>query len=300
MEHAFDVPAQTIGGRTMVPLRLVLESVGYYLDWDGGTQTVLISSTPIGAPATAVEGISPHGRQAAEELLSRYLTIFQMPYIGWRDADTGNLYANIDVFNDGPAVPLAESGASPLVFFGGTSIESELWGGEIVRGFYFDGTAFDRNGNIIADTPFIMDFAYGGIAVIHAVFFSLYDFDNDGIPEILIGFQRVFHGVTWGHAYTYYKFYRFVDGAYRMEGLVPIGRYHQFLRDSQGNILISTDVQNMTCYSELYRINLDALRHFGVRHVDWGNDEPLTSIYPMIDLRNEITQSIRQSLGLAD
>jgi len=43
-----DVPAQIIGGRTMLPIRAVVESVGYYVDWDGATSTVIISSTPIG------------------------------------------------------------------------------------------------------------------------------------------------------------------------------------------------------------------------------------------------------------
>jgi hypothetical protein len=41
--HALDVPAQNIGGRTMVPIRLPLESVGFKLDWDNETNTVLIS-----------------------------------------------------------------------------------------------------------------------------------------------------------------------------------------------------------------------------------------------------------------
>ncbi|MCL2287304.1 MAG: stalk domain-containing protein [Firmicutes bacterium] len=41
--HMIDVPAQIIGGRTMLPLRAVLESVGYTLDWDGSTRTILIS-----------------------------------------------------------------------------------------------------------------------------------------------------------------------------------------------------------------------------------------------------------------
>jgi uncharacterized protein YkwD len=42
--HTLDVPAQIIGGRTLVPLRAILESVGYELNWDGSTQTVLIYS----------------------------------------------------------------------------------------------------------------------------------------------------------------------------------------------------------------------------------------------------------------
>ena len=52
--HALDVPAQIIGGSTMVPLRAVLESVGYYLSWDAGTRTVLISSTPFETPVAGL------------------------------------------------------------------------------------------------------------------------------------------------------------------------------------------------------------------------------------------------------
>ena len=41
---ALDVPAQIIGGRTMLPLRAVLESAGYRLDWDETTRTINIAS----------------------------------------------------------------------------------------------------------------------------------------------------------------------------------------------------------------------------------------------------------------
>ena len=53
ISHNLDVPAAIIGGSTMVPIRLPLESVGYYVDWNGATNTVVISSMPIqGAGAT--------------------------------------------------------------------------------------------------------------------------------------------------------------------------------------------------------------------------------------------------------
>ena len=39
-----DVPAQLIGGRTLIPLRLPLERVGYNVDWDGANRTVVITS----------------------------------------------------------------------------------------------------------------------------------------------------------------------------------------------------------------------------------------------------------------
>jgi len=44
VSHNLDVPAQIIGGRTMLPLRAILESIGYELDWDGNTRTVIIST----------------------------------------------------------------------------------------------------------------------------------------------------------------------------------------------------------------------------------------------------------------
>lgn len=48
--HMLEVPAQSIGGRTMLPIRAVLESVGYFIGWDNDTRTVLISSAPIVQP----------------------------------------------------------------------------------------------------------------------------------------------------------------------------------------------------------------------------------------------------------
>jgi len=44
--HALDVPAQNIGGRTLVPLRAILESMGYELGWEGATQTVSVYTPP--------------------------------------------------------------------------------------------------------------------------------------------------------------------------------------------------------------------------------------------------------------
>ena len=41
-----DVPAKIIGGRTLLPIRPVLESVGYEVDWDRTTRTVTIITPP--------------------------------------------------------------------------------------------------------------------------------------------------------------------------------------------------------------------------------------------------------------
>ena len=45
--HTLDVPAQIINERTMLPIRAVLESVGYYVSWDDRNRAVLVSSAPI-------------------------------------------------------------------------------------------------------------------------------------------------------------------------------------------------------------------------------------------------------------
>jgi len=57
-----DVPAQIIGGSTMLPIRFVLESVGYDLTWDSAANTVQISTdnpTPPDLPqyVTRNEGV---------------------------------------------------------------------------------------------------------------------------------------------------------------------------------------------------------------------------------------------------
>ncbi|MCL2376171.1 MAG: leucine-rich repeat domain-containing protein [Defluviitaleaceae bacterium] len=43
-EIPLDVPAQIIEDRTLLPIRAVLESVGYEVDWDGDTRTVLVTT----------------------------------------------------------------------------------------------------------------------------------------------------------------------------------------------------------------------------------------------------------------
>jgi hypothetical protein len=42
--YNLDVPAQIIDGRTMLPIRAVLESIGYYIEWNSATSTIEIST----------------------------------------------------------------------------------------------------------------------------------------------------------------------------------------------------------------------------------------------------------------
>ena len=45
-EFTLDVPAQIIGGSTVLPIRAVLEGLGYYVGWNAATNTVQISLRP--------------------------------------------------------------------------------------------------------------------------------------------------------------------------------------------------------------------------------------------------------------
>ncbi|MCL2388553.1 MAG: alpha/beta fold hydrolase [Defluviitaleaceae bacterium] len=70
-EFTLDVPAQIIGGRTMLPIRAVLESIGLYVGWDEQTSTVLISSLPISHDEIPqAEGLD---RAALEGLISTFM-----------------------------------------------------------------------------------------------------------------------------------------------------------------------------------------------------------------------------------
>ena len=59
--HTLDVPAQIIGGRTMLPIAGVLRAVGYDVGWDGATNTVLIGS---GATVTQATPTPPAAQEA--------------------------------------------------------------------------------------------------------------------------------------------------------------------------------------------------------------------------------------------
>jgi Copper amine oxidase N-terminal domain len=43
----FDVPPQIIDGRQMVPMRKLMETLGYEVSWNSGTQTAIWGSTSV-------------------------------------------------------------------------------------------------------------------------------------------------------------------------------------------------------------------------------------------------------------
>jgi hypothetical protein len=66
--HTLDVPAQIINGSTMVPIRSPLESVGYWVEWDSRSNTVIISGGPVMGLGGSVSAIST-GRESSYVIL---------------------------------------------------------------------------------------------------------------------------------------------------------------------------------------------------------------------------------------
>ncbi len=63
-----DVPADTVGGRTMVPLRFVSESLGADVKWSGATKTVVINSTGGTTPPTVDNTVPPPPQTGAPKI----------------------------------------------------------------------------------------------------------------------------------------------------------------------------------------------------------------------------------------
>lgn len=89
--HTLDIPVQIIADTTMIPLRAVIESIGYYLGWNAETRTVVILSAR--APMVALtfdDGPSPHTNRILD-VLERYnssATFFVLGYRTERHRDT--------------------------------------------------------------------------------------------------------------------------------------------------------------------------------------------------------------------
>jgi hypothetical protein len=90
--HTLDVPAQIINGRTMLPIRAVLESVGYFIGWDSGTSTVLISEQATTIAQNQEVAIISDANSGALITVSPYAN--QTGYISWDENWTVLLQAN--------------------------------------------------------------------------------------------------------------------------------------------------------------------------------------------------------------
>ncbi|MCL1986495.1 MAG: stalk domain-containing protein [Firmicutes bacterium] len=97
--HTSEVPAQIIGGSTMLPLRAVLEPVGFDLGWQAETQLITVTS---GTPQVAITPPTPQPTpQPSLEEVSEYVTI------GGREISTSVTQLELTFGNISDLTPLA-------------------------------------------------------------------------------------------------------------------------------------------------------------------------------------------------
>jgi hypothetical protein len=99
VNHTLDVPAQIIGGRTMLPIRAVLESVAYYVAWQDGR--VIVSANPI---ETAPEETAPMSGGDDIDIAVQQLSPYEMfaeVFRRYENANTPAQYAFHDLNSDG-------------------------------------------------------------------------------------------------------------------------------------------------------------------------------------------------------
>ena len=118
----------------------------------------------------------------------------------------------------------------------------------------------DRAGNLISDAPWIyrrhwetydpwINTTHEGYELYFVNYFMLFDFDDTGIPDIVMHFHQTFEGCYGG----FYRIFRYFDGEYRMLdavqyqpdgenwGWVLFGSSNSFFTDADGRIITFID-----------------------------------------------------------
>jgi len=188
--------------------------------------------------------ISAYGFQVAADFLRHFTSIFSG--ISW-------LYNSWDIESS-----ITES-AEQLIFIRCHATRHKIAIAKMPEIYFIQAYSsssyafFDRYGNSIIDAPWIYtqrfeSYRYGEyhISYTHhyADYFSLFDFDNTGIPDIIVHFSQTFEGCYGG----FYRLFRYVDGAYKMLeiaafsngeqlDMVSFGTSHEFFIDADDRVI---------------------------------------------------------------
>jgi len=183
----------------------------------------------------------------------------------------------------------------------------------VVDNFNWENSGvFDRDGNRLteADTPWVL---YG----LYATEFTLWDFDNDGMPDIRIEYSgNDDSGVM-------HSLFRFIDGEYRRVRIPNEwnnsgfsyywgdGFYHTYYLDSEGNLIehgvtsVGTWYNAITFDGRVATYNMLASTDFDatprvdapIPHYLPGTSNWLIPIQPLTALQSQIETNVRQRLG---
>ena len=220
-----------------------------------------------------IHTLTEEGIQLAADFLKEMWRLFDT-HVGWRDHATGELYVQIGVerelgawpgfsTNFEPNIPLADLPASVAVprFF--TNAEANVWGWERVEGPQFsrftwgweeDNTHLHGFYNVQGTrlTPpvlterrrseWVENLYIDGWTALDARSVYLFDFQDNGIPDILVNFG----GWLMNHSHVdgvggsggaEGVLFSYIDGAF--EPVMYVSHFStDFFRDTQGNVLV--------------------------------------------------------------
>jgi|GEM_PF-4062931 len=165
--------------------------------------------------------ISKYGIEVAVEFLSTFWSVFNRS-MSWYHEETGVFYSHRD--------PLTgvwiESDPSQLFYWGGYH-SADNW-----RFVEYNGRIFNALGYELTDVPFIRA-GDNPWFPLRASQFRLFDFDNSGIPDIVINFFALppdFEGCLQGVTSETLLF-RYHEGVYHKVGLMPNFSFSILLSD---------------------------------------------------------------------
>ena len=240
-----------------------------------------------------------------EDFLSEFLTIFDST-LGWKNLETSIFYVNIntspeDWFNP-IMVPVDEL---PLVSLGGTGRSGGESGFHITQ-FPLDGF-FNQDGELITEAPFVIPFGpYFSPAL--ATSFRLFDFDNDGVPEIVVGFRP--SSVAFRHWYILFNLYRFIDGEFRL--IHTFENFPTFWFDAEDILIVEFTSNNHDFWPYFNYLNFvddgveielmyDTGKYESFEEIDAALAEMRESLTPfphLTELYERMTKNVKQRLGL--
>jgi len=224
-------------------------------------------------------GISEYGWRVAADFLSEFDSILYGVY--WahtphtpRDAD-GNIIMSFSRWYN-ISQQFVHTYEWPKIVFLNASQEEH-------------GGFFDNNGDRIYEAlwAYIQRFEYdwrdepttASYSHHYASYFSLFDFDNTGIPDIIIHFSQTFEGCYGG----FYRIFRYINGEYQMIEMstyengeqlewTNFGMIHQLFSDDSGRIITLFDSELGGCMRYEHLVLVDNRVEFHVipdTGIDW-------------------------------
>jgi len=209
-----------------IVIAMLLTSCGGIEDEYPPEASVTIEQPP---PATPPDDISEYGRRVATEFLREFTTLFidvGVEEMVWSSDGLLEATGLFIIGWDGSWQPIT------------TDIMPEIWHTywETQRSEFFN-----QYGERIYDAPWLDTFVRerDGNEITrsrYAESFSLYDFDGNGIPTIIIHYMIAHEGYHW-----YSKIFRYIDGEYKLQtgdwSWPPIWFGTRMFWDDSGNII---------------------------------------------------------------